>query len=120
MGAFVKKVDLCYSFLAYLKTWNLSDAKCALNKKTKTKRQTLVSDSTKTLRICTQINRELTHIQKIIVIVNLLEMIATGNNGISESENDFITTTVDIFNISKSEFESIQSFILSNKRAQSQ
>ena len=91
------------------------DRLAGLHKNTHSKRKSLVSDSTKTLRICAQINKELTHVQKVIVTFNLLEMIAVAGKGISEAESDFLTTAVDIFNIDKKEFNSIRDFILSNK-----
>ncbi len=91
------------------------DKHAGMSKNTRTKRRSMVSDSTKTLRICGQINKELTHVQKIIVTFNLLEMIAAGGTGITVAEDDFLTTAVDIFNIQKEEFESIREFILSSK-----
>ncbi len=92
------------------------DTYAGVNKKSGgVKRRSMVSDSTKTLRICAQINKELTHVQKVIVTYNLLEMIAAGGSGISESENDFLVTAIDIFNIKKEEFKVLKSFILSSK-----
>ena len=93
--AFLKQTVNKESAAFYLEEF---DKFAGVSKSAHKKRRSMVSDSTKTLRICAQINKELTHIQKIIVIVNLFEMIAAGGSGITEAENDFIVTVVDIFN----------------------
>lgn len=67
--------------------------------------------SVKVLRICTEINAELTHKQKIVVLVRLLEFISTEEN-ISAQELEFVATVSDIFHLSVHEYNRISRFIL--------
>jgi len=60
----------------------------------------------KVLRICSQINEELTQRQKMIVLVRILEFINTDNHQ-TENEQDFVQTVADAFNISKNEYEAL-------------
>lgn len=64
----------------------------------------------KVLRICSQINEELTQRQKFIVLVRIFEFIHS-DNARTEKELDFITTAADAFNISKEEFNDLREFI---------
>ncbi len=66
--------------------------------------------SVKVLRICEQINTELTQRQKFIVLVRIFEFIHF-DDVISEQEMDFIRTVADSFNISDEEFRQIHQFI---------
>ena len=66
--------------------------------------------SVKVLRICEQINKELTQRQKFIVLVRIFEFIHT-DDVLSEKEMDFIQTVADSFNISNEEFRQIYDFI---------
>lgn len=68
-------------------------------------------NSVKVLRICTQINEELTQRQKIIVLVRLLEFIS-ANSDVTEQENEFVTTVAETFNIPDDEFQRCKQFIL--------
>ncbi len=67
-------------------------------------------NSVKILKICTQINAELTQKQKVVVLIRLLEFIHSSNE-ISEQELEFITTVAETFNISKEEFDSCRAFV---------
>ncbi len=78
------------------------------SKKSGQKRTSL--QAVKVLRICSQINEELTQRQKFIVVVRLFEFINSDANP-TEKELDFVTTTADAFNISSGEFKSLQAFI---------
>lgn len=66
--------------------------------------------SVKVLRICDQINTELTQRQKFIVLVRIFEFMHF-DEVISEQEMDFIRTVADSFNISNEEFQQIHRFI---------
>ena len=66
-------------------------------------------NSVKLLRICTQINSELTQKQRIIVLLRIFEFIRV-NNSTSNQELEFASTVADTFNISKEELVSISSF----------
>ena len=65
------------------------------------------------MRICTQINEELTQRQKFIVLVRLFEFIH-ADGVVTEQENEFVTTVAETFNISREEFTSIQQFVKSS------
>ncbi len=58
----------------------------------------------KVLRICSQINEELTQRQKIIVLVRILEFINSDNQQ-TEKELDFVRTVADAFNVSVEEYD---------------
>lgn len=66
-------------------------------------------NSVKLLRICTQINGELTQKQKIVVLLRVFEFIRI-NQKTTDQELEFAETVSETFNISKEEFESIVSF----------
>jgi len=81
-----------------------------LKEKSKRKKRT-ASSSVRVLKICTEINEELTQQQKNVVLVRLLEFIKSGGE-ITEQEIAFVTTVADTFNIPNNEFELIKSFVL--------
>ena len=65
--------------------------------------------SVKILRICDQINKELTQRQKVIVLIRIFEFIDRDNE-ISEMELKFIETVAESFHINEKEFENIKNF----------
>ncbi len=66
--------------------------------------------SVKILRICDQINKELTQRQKVIVLIRIFEFIDSDNQ-LSDNELKFIQTVSDSFHISEKEFNTIRDFI---------
>ena len=78
------------------------------SKKSGQKRTSL--QSVKVLRICSQINEELTQRQKFIVLIRLFEFINSDNLP-TEKEIEFVTTAADAFNISHDEFNDVRDFI---------
>ncbi|MBU2020049.1 MAG: ATP-binding cassette domain-containing protein [Bacteroidetes bacterium] len=70
-------------------------------------------NSVKILRVCSQINKELTQNQKLIVLVRVLEYIRT-NGDITNQELDFTNTVAETFNVSLSILENLKKFILQN------
>jgi ABC transport system ATP-binding/permease protein len=66
--------------------------------------------SVKILKICTQINEELTQKQKFIVLLRLLEFIYTHDE-VSEQEKDFVSTVASVFNISEEEYSSMKTLV---------
>ncbi|MFT5777463.1 MAG: ABC-type multidrug transport system ATPase subunit [Crocinitomicaceae bacterium] len=64
----------------------------------------------KVLRICSQINEELTQRQKVIVLVRIFEFISSDHSR-TEKELDFVKTAADAFNISPEEYEDLHLFI---------
>ncbi len=73
-------------------------------------------NSVKILRICAQINSELTQKQRIIVLVRILEFICVKKTP-TDQEVEFAETVADSFNIDKDEFESTLGFIYSDKHS---
>lgn len=67
-------------------------------------------NSVKILRICTQINEELTQKQKVVVLLRLIEFIRMSNE-ISEQELEFVKTVSETFNIELGEFERLRVFV---------
>lgn len=65
------------------------------------------SSSVRVLKICTQINEELTQRQKNIVLVQLLEFVKSGGE-ITEQEMAFVTTVADAFHIPEEEYKHIE------------
>ena len=67
-------------------------------------------NSVKVLKICTQINSELTQKQKIVVLLRLIEFIHSSEE-ITPQDLEFVSTVAETFNISDLEYESCNSFI---------
>lgn len=80
-----------------------------LSEKSKRKKRTS-SSSVRVLKICSQINEELTQRQKHVVLVQLLEFIKSGNE-ITEQEMAFVTTVADSFFIEQEEYQEIENFV---------
>ena len=69
-------------------------------------------DSVKILRICDQINKELTQKQKLIVLIHLFEFVNSNNAEISNQEFEFIKTVADSFHIEKEEHDLVRDFTI--------
>jgi len=67
-------------------------------------------NSVKILKICTQINGELTQVQKVVVLLRLIEFI-NSNTEIAEQEMEFVTTVAETFNIEDAEFKRCMQFV---------
>ncbi|MDX9769533.1 MAG: ATP-binding cassette domain-containing protein [Tenuifilaceae bacterium] len=83
------------------------------SEKSKSKKRTS-SSSVRVLKICTQINEELTQQQKVVVVVRLLEFVKTEENSITEQEMAFISTVAETFYIESDEFDLIHQFIINS------
>ena len=71
-------------------------------------------NSVKILRICAEINKELTLIQKKIVLIRILEFVKI-NQFSSQQIADFVDTVADSFNIERQRFKLLQSFVNSEQ-----
>lgn len=69
--------------------------------------------SVKVLRICEQINKELTQRQKFIVLIRIFEFIYADNLQ-SEREDEFVKTVADSFHVTEEEFNLVREFIENN------
>lgn len=74
-------------------------------------------NSVKVLKICAQVNEELTQRQKFVVLVHLLELIHAGGE-VGEQEQEFVSTVADSFNIARSEFQRCQAFVEADQSRQ--
>ena len=81
-----------------------------LKEKSRRKKRTS-SSSVRVLKICTEINEELTQKQKILVLIRLLEFVKSGEQT-DEQEFEFIKTVAETFYIPEDEFARINSFVL--------
>ncbi len=71
-------------------------------------------NSVKVLRICAEINQELTRIQKKIVLIRILEFVHV-NQYSSPQIKDFVDTVVDSFKMDKDIFELLRAFVYSDE-----
>lgn len=67
-------------------------------------------NSVKVLRICSQINEELTQKQKVVVLLRLIEFVHSSYE-ISEQELEFVQTVSETFNIESGEFKRLRDFV---------
>src|SRR5690554_868341 len=67
-------------------------------------------NSVKVLRICSDINKELTQRQKFIVLVRILEFLR-ANESVTEQEIEFVNTVGEVFNIQKEEYDALFQFV---------
>jgi ABC transport system ATP-binding/permease protein len=74
---------------------------------------TSVKDSVKTLGICKKINKTLTQKQKVVVLIKLLELVASDKN-FSPQRKEIINTVSDVFNIVPYEYQLIETFVTTN------
>ena len=78
--------------------------------KSKSKKRTS-SSSVRVLKICTEINQELTQKQKIIVVIRLLEFI-NSDLEVTPQEFEFVLTVAETFNIENDEYNGLKDFVL--------
>lgn len=74
-------------------------------------RRRISASSVRVLKICTEINNQLTQQQKIIVLIQLFEFSRSDGDEITKQELEFIKTVADTFNISTDEYDTIKSFV---------
>jgi ABC-type multidrug transport system ATPase subunit len=67
-------------------------------------------NSVKVLRICAQINEELTQRQKMIVLLRIFDFIH-ANDQVHEQEQEFVHTVSESFNIADFEYQQLKSFV---------
>ncbi|MCI5058603.1 MAG: TerB family tellurite resistance protein, partial [Flavobacteriales bacterium] len=80
-----------------------------LHKKEGRKKRNSLS-SVKILKICTQINSELTQRQKLIVLIRILEYV-NSDDEITKQELEFAITVSETFNIPHDEFQTCIKFV---------
>ena len=70
-------------------------------------------NSVKVLRICAQINEELTQRQKMIVLLRIFDFIH-ANDQVHEQEQEFVHTVSESFNIPDFEYQQLKAFVEAN------
>ena len=81
-------------------------------KQKKARKLTSVRDSVKTLAICKKINKTLTQKQKVVVLIKILELVASDKN-FTPQRMEIIDTVSTVFKFKKEEYKLIESFVLS-------
>jgi ABC-type multidrug transport system ATPase subunit len=82
---------------------------------TSKRRKSVSLSSVKVLRICTEINEELTQKQKVVVLFRLLEFIKSDVEEETKQEMEFVATVADTFHISVEEYNTIKDYIFLNE-----
>lgn len=77
-------------------------------------KRTSVKDSVRILGLCKKINKNLNQKQKVVVLTRLFELINTERK-FSEQRMAIINTVAEVFNITKEEFVSIETFVIENE-----
>ncbi len=75
------------------------------------KKLTSVRDSVKTLGLCKKINKTLTQKQKVVVLIKILELVSSDKN-FTPQRMEIIDTISTVFNIDKTEYKEIESFVI--------
>jgi ABC-type multidrug transport system ATPase subunit len=83
------------------------------SKETEKQHRRISASSVRVLKICTEINEELTQEQKFIVLFQLFEFVKSDYSGVSDQEMEFIDAVASTSNIVPDEYQYIKEFILS-------
>jgi ABC-type multidrug transport system ATPase subunit len=78
------------------------------------KKLTNVKDSVRTLGICRKINKTLNQKQKVIVLVKLLELLASDRS-FTQQRMEIINTVANVFNVPVDEYKLLERFIVEEK-----
>jgi ABC-type multidrug transport system ATPase subunit len=81
-------------------------------KKSKKLNKSISLSSVKVLKICSEINQELTLKQKVIVLLRLLEFIKDDVGEVTEQELEFVYTVSDSFYIPEEEYIRLKAFVI--------
>jgi len=109
--AFLKRQLGQHAVIEYLQSFDLFYE--IHQEKIKSKRAKRTSSSSvRVLKICNEINEELTQKQKVIVLLHLLEFIKNEDRLPSDQEIEFVYTVSVEFNITEEEYHKLSSFVL--------
>ncbi len=75
---------------------------------------TSMKDSVRTLAICKKINKTLAQKQKVIVLIELLELVNSDKKFTSQ-RSEILNTVSTVFNITSEEYQAIEKFVLNEK-----
>ncbi len=81
-------------------------------RKSKKLNKSISLSSVKVLKICSEINQELTLKQKVIVLLRLLEFIKDDVGEVTEQELEFVYTVSDSFYIPEEEYVRLKAFVI--------
>ncbi len=102
-------LDLVIEYLEVFKTYYHQYQK----KKSKRPNKSIALSSVKVLKICSEINQDLTLRQKIIVLLRLLEFIKDDVGEVTEQELEFVDVVSDYFYIYEKEYAMLRDFVIS-------
>ncbi len=85
-------------------------------KETSKRKKRNSSSSVRVLRICTEINDELTQKQKNVVLVRLLEFIKSGGE-VTDQQMAFLAMVVEVFHIPDEDYSLMKSFVIDSFNA---
>ncbi len=105
-------IDLFYTFYSEKKGSNEINIQKENEKTLRRSKLTSMRDSLKTLSICKKINNTLTQKQKIVVLVELIEL-ANYDSNFTKKRKQIIDTVAIVFNISNEEYLAIKTFVTS-------
>ncbi len=109
--AFLKQ-QLNYELVKeYLKVYDDFYAKYQKRHSKSTRRKIIAVSAVKILTICTLLNEELTHKEKIIVLIRILEFIKIDGI-VHEQEEEFVNIVADSFNVEEQEYIELKNFII--------
>ncbi len=112
VGQFLKQQLNAKLVIDYLKVFDYY-YQIYQEKQSKKKRvKSIAVSSVKILKICTEINNDLTLKQKIVVVYNLFEFIKSDFEEVTEQELEFVQTVSDTFHIPMDEYKRLNGFVL--------
>ncbi|MCF8371947.1 MAG: ATP-binding cassette domain-containing protein [Bacteroidales bacterium] len=78
------------------------------------KEKVISRNSVRVCKICNHINKELTHGQKVVLLISLWEFVKADGPIISQQENEYIKMVADTFYLSEKVSMSLQDFVVSD------
>jgi ABC-type multidrug transport system ATPase subunit len=98
----------------YLALFDFFSEPAELPEENSKKKLTSVKDSVRILGICKKINKTLTQEQKVVVLLRLFELV-NADRKFTDQRMAIINTVAEVFNLSKEEFKSIETFVVKNR-----
>ncbi|MBP8848939.1 MAG: ATP-binding cassette domain-containing protein [Breznakibacter sp.] len=89
----------------------IEEIESKMNEKDKDPQKRVASNSVRVLRIASEVNEQLTNYQKVIVLIQLIEFIKSGEKIIG-IELEFLSSVAQSFNISFEDYTQLSTFIL--------
>jgi ABC transport system ATP-binding/permease protein len=104
-------LELYDTFVGYNQEEDAEESNGEEEEKKKVRKLTSVRDSVKTLAICKKINKTLTQKQRVVVLIKILELVASDKN-FTPQRMEIIDTVSTVFRLNRQEYKLIESFVL--------